>query len=187
MLIIISGSSGVGKNTIINRLFQESDKLALMPTMTTRAMREGESQNNPYRFVSRDEFEAAIEAGEMLEYCEIHENLYGTNKKILEEMQNQGKILVKDIDVEGTLNLSKALPDVVSIYLKPVSREQLVERLVGRGETQIELRLKRYEYEESMSKHYKYVLINDKIEDTLEKIRDIIRKESALAGIDSPL
>ncbi len=187
MLIIISGSSGVGKNTIINRLFEESDKLALLPTMTTRAMREGESQNNPYRFVSRNEFEAAIAEGEMLEYCEIHENLYGTNKKILDEMQKAGKVLIKDIDVEGTLNLSKALPSVVTIYLKPVSREQLVERLVGRGETQIELRLKRYDYEESMSKHYKYVLINDKIEDTLEKIREIIRKEAADAGIASPI
>ena len=187
MLIIISGSSGVGKNTIINRLFEESDKLALLPTMTTREMRPGESQNNPYRFVTKDEFKEAIARGEMLEYCEIHGNLYGTNRRILEEMQQAGKVLIKDIDVEGTLNLTRALPSVVSIYLKPVSREQLVERLKGRGETQIELRLNRYDYEEEMSVHYKHVLINDKIEDTLERIRRIIREEAAAEGIPSPI
>ncbi len=187
MLIIISGSSGVGKNTIINRLFEESSKLALLPTMTTRAMRPGESQNNPYRFVSKDEFLSALDAGEMLEYCEIHGNLYGTNRVILEEMQSAGKVLIKDIDVEGTVNLMKALPSVVSIYLKPKSREVLEERLRGRGEEQIELRLKRYEYEESMAHHYKYVLINDKIEDTLSEIRAIVRSEAEAQGIESPI
>ena len=187
MLIIISGSSGVGKNTIINRLFAESSKLALMPTMTTRDMRPGESQNNPYRFVTRAEFEKALADGEMLEYCEIHGNLYGTNRKILEEMQAEGKVLIKDIDVEGTINLAKVLPSVVSIYLKPVSKEQLIERLTGRGETQIELRLKRYEYEEEMSVNYKYIIVNDDIEKTLDEIRGIIRNESELAGIESPL
>lgn len=186
MLIILSGSSGVGKNTIINRLLGESDKFALMTTMTSRGMRPGESQNNPYRFVTRDEFEACIENGEMLEYCEIHGNLYGTSRKILEEMQAGGKVLIKDIDVEGTVNLMKLLPSVVSIYLKPVSKEQLVERLTERGETQIDLRLKRYEYEESMAHHYKYVLVNDKIEDTLAQLRRIIGEEAAAAGIPNP-
>lgn len=178
MLLILSGSSGVGKNTIINRLLQENENLALMPTVTTRDMRPGESQWEPYYFATREEFEQMVANGEMVETCEIHGNLYGTNRKILEEATASGKILIKDIDVEGTLNLMKALPDVVSIYLKPVSKEQLEERLRGRGETQIELRLKRYDYEETMSKHYHYVLVNDKIEDTLETIREIIRKES---------
>lgn len=177
MLVILSGSSGVGKNTIINRLLAENDQFALMPTMTTRPMREGESQWNPYYFVTRPEFEACIQRNEMLEYCEIHGNLYGTSRKILEEKQAGGKILLKDIDVEGTLNLTRLLPSVVSIYLKPKSRQQLVERLTGRGETQIELRLKRYDYEESMAQHYKYVLVNDRIEDTLAEIRKIIGQE----------
>lgn len=178
MLLILSGSSGVGKNTIINRLLEENENLALMPTVTTRDMRPGESQWAPYYFASREEFEEMIRRGEMVEYCEIHGNLYGTNRKILEEKTASGKILIKDIDVEGTLNLMKELPDVVSIYLKPVSKAQLEERLRGRGETQIELRLKRYEYEEEMSKHYHYVLVNDKIEETLQTIREIIQKES---------
>ena len=144
MLIILSGSSGVGKNTIINRMLEECNNLELMPTVTTRGMREGESQGKPYIFETREGFQAMIDRGEMVEYCEIHGNLYGTNRRVLEEKSAGGKILIKDIDVEGTLNLMKLLPDVISIYLKPVSKEQLVERLHGRGETQIELRLKRY-------------------------------------------
>lgn len=180
MLIILSGSSGVGKNTIINRMLAECDNLELMPTVTTRNMREGESQGKPYVFETREGFQKMIDRGEMVEYCEIHGNLYGTNRRILEEKSAGGKILIKDIDVEGTLHLMKVLPDVISIYLKPVSKEQLVERLSGRGETQIALRLKRYEYEEKMSEHYHYVLVNDKIEDTLSQIYSIIEKYAVL-------
>lgn len=177
MLVILSGSSGVGKNTIINRLLTESDELELMVTVTTRAPRPGETQCNPYYFASREEFEAMVARGEMVETCEIHGNLYGTNRVLLEEAMARGKILIKDIDVEGTLNLMKCLPHVVSIYLKPKSREQLVERLRERGEREIELRLARYDYEQSMSEHYKYVLINDEIEETLSRIRQIIKEE----------
>ncbi len=180
MLIILSGSSGVGKNTIINRMLEECDNLELMPTVTTRGMREGESQGKPYVFETREGFQAMIDRGEMVEYCEIHGNLYGTNRRILEEKIAGGKILIKDIDVEGTLNLMKLLPDVISIYLKPVSKEQLVERLRGRGETEIELRLRRYEYEEQMAEHYNYVLVNDKMEDTIAKIYTIIEKKAKL-------
>ena len=180
MLIILSGSSGVGKNTIINRMLDECENLELMTTVTTREMREGESQGKPYIFVTRPEFEKMIADGEMVEHAEVHGNLYGTNRRILQEKTAGGKVLIKDIDVEGTINLMKLLPDVVSIYLKPVSKEQLRERLIGRGETQIDLRLKRYEYEEEMSKHYNYVLVNDKIDDTLAEIYKIMKKHSAL-------
>ena len=79
----------------------------------------------------------------MVEYSAIHGNLYGTNKKLLEEKLKSGKVLIKDIDVEGTLKLIKTLPDVVPFYLKPKNKEQLIERLIERGEKEIELRLKR--------------------------------------------
>ncbi|MBQ5778318.1 MAG: hypothetical protein IIV97_05845 [Oscillospiraceae bacterium] len=77
MLIIMSGSAGVGKNTIINELLKEYNNLTLMPTVSTRAMRPGEEQGRPYIFVSKDEFEGMLSRGEMLEYCPIHGNLYG--------------------------------------------------------------------------------------------------------------
>ena len=182
MLIIMSGSAGVGKNTIINRLLSEYDNLALMPTVSTRAMRPGEEQGRPYIFVTKDEFEQMLSRGEMLEYCPIHGNLYGSSRKILNDMQSGGRVLIKDIDVEGTLKLKEILPDVLAIYLKPKNKEQLRERLVGRGEKDIELRLRRYEYEEEMSKNYDHVLVNDDIEETLEKIRKIISDEAQARG-----
>ena len=179
--MILSGSSGVGKNTIIEKLMEESDRFELMVTVTTRAMREGESQWHPYYFASDEEFQEMIDRGEMLEYCRIHGKLYGTNRKILEERSAGGKILIKDIDVEGTMKLMELMPqEVVSIYLKPKSKEQLIERLQGRGERDIELRMKRYEYEESMAEKYQYVLVNDRMEDTICAIKRIIEKELAV-------
>lgn len=182
MLIIMSGSAGVGKNTIINRLLEEYNNLELMPTVSTRKMREGERQGFPYIFVSEEEFKAMLERGEMLEYCPIHGNLYGTSRKVLEEKTRDGKVLIKDIDVEGTLKLRELLGDVVAVYLKPKSKEQLRERLIGRGEKDIELRLRRYEYEEEMSKNYDYVLINNEIEETLESLREILERETKARG-----
>lgn len=182
MLIIMSGSAGVGKNTIINRLLEEYNNLTLMPTVSTRNMREGERQGFPYIFVSKEEFNSMIERGEMLEYCPIHGNLYGTSRKVAEEKTREGKVLIKDIDVEGTLKLRELLDDVVAVYLKPKSKEQLRERLIGRGEKDIELRLKRYEYEEAMSKHYDYVLINNEIEETLTALREILEREAKERG-----
>ena len=183
MLIIMSGSAGVGKNTIINELLKEYNNLTLMTTVSTRAMRPGEEQGRPYYFVTLDEFNAMVERGEMLETCPIHGNMYGSSRKILEEKEKEGKVLIKDIDVEGTLNLKKILPDIVTIYLKPKSIEVLRERLIGRGEKDIDLRLKRYEYEEEMSKHYDYVLVNDKMEDTLEVLRKILKEETEKRGV----
>ena len=182
MLIIMSGSAGVGKNTIINRLLAEYDNLALMPTVSTRAMRPGEEQGRPYIFVSKDEFEAMLSRGEMLEYCPIHGNLYGTSKKVLTDLESSGRVLIKDIDVEGTLKLKELLSDVVAVYLKPKDKEQLRERLIGRGERDIELRLRRYEYEEEMSKNYDYVFVNDDIEETLAKLREILSEEAEKRG-----
>lgn len=183
MLIIMSGSAGVGKNTIINELLSEYNNLTLMTTVSTRKMRPGEEQGRPYYFVSKEEFEEMEARGEMLETCPIHGNLYGTSRKILEEKTREGKVLIKDIDVEGTLNLKKLLPDVVAIYLKPKNIDVLRERLVGRGEKDIDLRLRRYEYEEEMSKNYDYVLVNDKMEDTLRIIREILKEETEKRGV----
>ncbi len=184
MLIIMSGSAGVGKNTIINRLLEEYGNLELMPTVSTRAMREGEEQGRPYIFVTKDEFEGMLSRGEMLEHCPIHGNLYGTSRKILSEKMSGGRVLIKDIDVEGTLKLKELLSDVVAVYLKPKDKEQLRERLIGRGEKDIELRLRRYEYEEEMSKNYDYVLVNDDIEETLKTLRKILSEEAKAHGCE---
>ncbi|HOV26456.1 MAG TPA: guanylate kinase [Pseudobacteroides sp.] len=177
MLVILSGSSGVGKNTIINRILEEMDNVELMPTMTTREKRPGEETGKPYIFVSKEEFEQMIENDELVEHQIVHGFYYGTPKKVVNEKIKGNKILIKDIDVDGTQNLVKKINNVVTIYLKPKSKEQLIERLKGRGEERIEVRLARYEHEEAMADTYKYVLINDKLDETVEKIKEIIINE----------
>ncbi|MDP4182548.1 MAG: guanylate kinase [Bacillota bacterium] len=177
MLVILSGSSGVGKNTIINRILEDMDNVELMPTMTTREKRPGEETGKPYIFISKEEFERMIQADELVEHQIVHGFYYGTPKNIVNEKMKSNKILIKDIDVDGTQNLVKRLNNVVTIYLKPKSKEQLIERLIGRGEERIEARLQRYEYEEAMSNTYKYILINDQMEETVQKIKDIIKEE----------
>jgi len=178
MIVIVSGSSGSGKNTVINRLLAEDDTLAFLTTVTTREMREGERQGIPYLFVSHEEFRAMIGRGEFLEYCEVHDgNLYGTNRRILEEKLALGKILIKDIDVDGTDALKKILPEIITIYLS-VDREVLRQRLIERGETEIEKRLSRYDYEDARKAGYDYVIQNDDLETTVATIREIIKKES---------
>jgi len=177
MLVILSGSSGVGKNTVINKLLEDVKDLELMPTMTTREKRPGEEDGKPYIFVSKEIFLEMIDEGGLVEYEIVHGNYYGTPKKIVHEKMSSNKVLIKDIDVDGTQNLVKNLENVITIYLKPKSKEQLIERLIGRGEDQIEVRLKRFEYEEEMSKKYKYVIVNDIMEDTVNRIKEIIKEE----------
>jgi len=180
MKFIISGSSGAGKNTVIAKLLAEDDSIALLTTVATRAMRPGESQGNPYYFTTEEEFRAMIERGEFLEYCEVHKgNLYGTNRRILEDLEKLGKTLIKDIDVDGTEALKKLFPnDVVTIYLS-VEREVLKARLIARGETEIEKRLARFDYEESKKPFYDYVVPNNgTVDEAVAAIRAIIAKET---------
>lgn len=177
MLVILSGSSGVGKNTVINKILEQNSNIELMPTMTTREMRDGEEPGKPYAFVTKEQFEQMIEDGELIEHQIVHGFYYGTPRKIVEERLRSGKVLIKDIDVDGTQVLVKSLEKVVTIFIKPVSKKQLIERLKSRGETRIETRLARYDYEEKMSKNYQYNVVNDKLEEAVTQIKDIIDNE----------
>ena len=131
MLIIFSGGSGVGKNTVIEHLIAHGG-FALMPTYTTRARRPNESEGHPYHFLSDAEFEAKLREGEFYEHQQVHGHYYGTSKKLLRESLATGKILLKDIDVLGTQNLVRAVGEdlkIVTIFLKVDSSDVLAERL----------------------------------------------------------
>ena len=176
MLIILSGSSGVGKNTIINELLK-TEQFEFMPTMTTRATRAGEKSGNPYFFVSKEEFEQKIANGEFFEWERLHnENYYGTHRQTLQNALQSGKMLIKDIDVLGTLNLKKILQKenipCVSIFLT-VEKEILYQRLAGRGERDIEIRLQRFEMEQSHSSCYDFIINNTDKDVTVAEILKI--------------
>jgi len=181
MLVILSGSSGSGKDTIKKELMKLSKDIVTLPSVTSRKPREGEKEGEPYIFVSKEEFEQMIEKGEFYEYNFHHDNYYGTSKTVLNNKLSEGKIIVKDIDVNGTENLIKLLSGetkIVTIFLK-VSKEVLKNRLVLRGDTEdaINLRLARFDMEESKQKVYDYIIPNNDLKKTSDIIMTIIESE----------
>ena len=181
MLVLLSGVSGAGKDTIKKELLKRMDNVITMPSYTDRSPRPGEENGGVYNFVTTAEFEQKIRENEFYEYSVHHEHYYGTSKKILNENIKKGKIIVKDIEVNGVENLLKLLKDdveIVTIFLK-VPKEELRKRLEEREDNQsaeeIELRLNRLEYEESKIGMYDYVIKNDNLERTLRIIEEIIK------------
>ena len=186
MLVILSGVSGVGKDTIKKELIKRMNDIVTLPSITSRKPRGGEVEGNPYHYISREEFEKGIENDEFYEYNEHHENYYGTSRKLLSEKLESGKIIVKDIDVNGTENLVNLLKNdvkIITIFLK-IDEEELEKRLIGRGdnlsEDEIKLRLGRLEYEESKIKLYDYMIKNEDFEKTVQIIMAIIQNEKRL-------
>ena len=180
MLVILSGCSGVGKNTIISEMLKHGDKYELLPTYTTRGMRENEKQGEPYYFIDEKEFENKLQNGELYEHELVHGHYYGTSRKLLNEKKRLNKILLKDIDVKGTQNLiaiAKKDIDILSIFLYVKTKEELVRRLIGRGEQNIDLRLSRYDMEMQYASQYSYIIDNENMENTMEVIESLIEFE----------
>ena len=183
MLVLLSGVSGAGKDTIKKELIKRMDNVTSMPSYTDRSPRPGLENGKIYNFISTEEFENKIKSNEFYEYSVHHEHYYGTSKKVLNDTISSGKIIVKDIEVNGTENLLKLLKDqldIITIFLR-VPKEELRRRLEHRVEKasikEIELRLNRFDYEESKIGIYDYVLKNDDLEKTVQIIMTIIENE----------
>lgn len=184
MLVILSGVSGSGKDTIKKALIARMDNVESLPSYTDRSPRPGEVNGKIYNFVSKEEFEQMIKNNEFYEYNVHHEHYYGTSRKLMNEKIKSGKIIVKDIDVNGTENLIKLLEHdtkVVTIFLK-VPKQILAKRLERRmgnnpDYKEITLRLNRFDYEESKIGMYDYVIKNNDLEKTINIIMEIIKSE----------
>ena len=184
MLVILSGVSGAGKDTIKKELLKRMEDVVTLPSFTSRERRPIEEDGVQYHFITKEAFEEKIKKGDFYEYDVHHGNYYGTSRELLNEKIEQGKIIVKDIEVNGTENLIKLLgrdTRIVTIFLK-VGKEELKKRLFERGDNaqDIELRLSRLDYEESKLKLYDYVLKNDDFEKTVQIIMTIIENEKRI-------
>lgn len=184
MLVILSGVAGAGKDTIKKELLKRMDNVETLPSYTDRPPRDGDVAGQTYNFVTTQEFERMIKDNELYEYSVHHNHYYGTSKKLLNDKINSGKIIVKDIEVNGTQALIDLLKDdvkIVTIFLR-VPKEELRNRLENRIDKpsikEIELRLNRFDYEESKIGLYDYVLKNDNLEKTVSIIENIIKYES---------
>lgn len=179
MFVIISGSSGVGKNTIISELVSADKRFVNIPSYTTRGIREGEVEGKYYFYISVDEFEQKYKKGEIVEKENVHGNLYGMSAKCIKDAIASHKIIVKDVGVEGALNLQKSLSskyDVITIFLT-ATKDTLRQRLKERGEIEIEKRLARYDYEQQFISNYDYVIENIDKQATIERIEEIVDSE----------
>ena len=183
MFVILSGVAGAGKDTIKRELIKRMENVESLPSYTSRPKRPEEVEGGTYHFVTREKFEEMIENDEFYEYDIHHNHYYGTSKKLLNEKIKSGKIIVKDIDVNGTEHLQDLLKTdtkLVTIFLR-VPKEELEKRLKSRidkpSPAEIRLRLSRFDYEESRINLYDYVLKNDNLEKTVQIVMTIIKNE----------
>lgn len=184
VLTVVSGFSGAGKGTVMKRLIQKYDDYALSISVTTRKPREGERDGIEYFFKTKEEVETMIENDEFLEYARYVDNYYGTPRFYVEEMLAKGKNVILEIEIQGAMQIKAKNPEAVLVFVTPPSFEELRNRLVGRGtETAdvIESRLRRASEEAEGMPSYDYILVNDQVEDCVDRLHQIILSERARA------
>lgn len=184
VLTVVSGFSGAGKGTVMKRLIQKYDDYALSISVTTRNPREGERDGIEYFFKTKEEVETMIENDEFLEYARYVDNYYGTPRFYVEEMLAKGKNVILEIEIQGAMQIIAKNPEAVLVFVTPPSFEELRNRLVGRGtETAdvIESRLRRASEEAEGMPSYDYILVNDQVEDCVDRLHQIILSERAKA------
>ena len=181
LLIIISGYSGTGKGTVVNRLLEKYDeRYALSISATTRKPREGEVDGREYFFKSKEEFEEMIANEELIEHACYVDNYYGTPKSYVEDRLNEGKNVILEIEIQGALKVKELFPDSVLIFLLPPSVKELENRLRSRGtETDevVNARLARAVIESDSVYNYDYIVINENIEECVDTINGLIPVE----------
>ena len=176
LLIVLSGPSGVGKGTVRKAIFDSEEN----DFQYSRKQREGEVDGVDYYFRSREEFEAMIEAGEMLEYAEYVGNYYGTPLTYVNQTLDEGKDVFLEIEVQGAKQVKDKVPDGVFIFLTPPDLAELKSRIIGRGTDEmsvIEERMAVAREEIEMMALYDYAVVNDEVPLAVQRIKDIIASE----------
>lgn len=179
-LIVISGPSGVGKTTICNELINRRKNTVYSISATSRRKRKGEKNGREYFFLSKKEFKEWIKEGRFAEYAIVHGHYYGTPKQFLEENLKKGFNVLMDIDVQGAQQLKPLYPDGIYIFILPPDFQELQHRLLKRNtddKKEIKNRLERAKEEMEYLNDYRFVIKNDRLEDTIKEISEIINKE----------
>ncbi len=177
-LFVISGSSGVGKGTLLKQLVQKNPELEVSISATTRNPRPGEVDGVNYFFTSKEDFLKEVENGDFLEWAEFNGNYYGTKQAWVERNLNKGRNLILEIETKGALQIKEKMPDAVLIFILPPSLEELEHRLRGRNtedEATIQGRLHEVKREIECSKNYDYRIINDDLEKALAELEKLVK------------
>ena len=179
-LFVVSGPSGVGKNTLLNVIIDSCEKVQYSVSATSRPIRPGEVDGKSYYFVTRERFEQLIEENALLEYAEYVGNYYGTPLGPIREAIENGVDVVMDVDVVGALKIKKRLPEAVLVFVTAPSFDIIRKRLIHRGDVApglMEERLERAKWECQQAEHYEYIVVNDDLKTAGEELKAIMLAE----------
>lgn len=180
-IIVISAPSGAGKGTVIAELLKNDNKSRwLSVSATSRGMREGEKEGVNYYYLTEDEFKQKIDEDYFLEYTNYAGNFYGTPKEYIKNHLEKGIDVILEIEIEGATNIKKLIPEALFIFIMPPSLKDLIKRLKKRGTESNDKIIKRFHeaYKEiNEVTKYNYVVVNDKLEETVDTIESIIKAE----------
>lgn len=179
-LFVVSGSSGVGKGTVLKGFLSRNPDFMLSVSCTTRAPRSGEVDGVNYFFMTKEDFKDCIENDKFLEWAEFAGNFYGTKKKFINQCLAEGKDIILEIDTQGALQVKKQMPEAVLIFICPPSLEDLEKRLRGRHteeEEAIQKRLEAVKEELSRAENFDYKIVNDDLDNAITELERIISGE----------
>ncbi len=178
-ILVLSGPSGAGKSSLINKIIDDIGECYFSISTTTRKKREGEVEGVHYHFVTEEEFKKGIEDDEFLEYALVHGNYYGTSIKPVKKALSEGKLVIFDIDVQGNVAVTNRLGDITtSVFVIPPSLSELKRRLKSRGTDDTEVinrRIDMAKKEIQRINEYEFILINDDLDKTAEKLKNIAK------------
>ena len=181
----MSGPSGVGKGTLVSLLRERHPRLGLTVSATTRGPRPEEKDGVSYHFLSEEEFERRVEAGEFLEWAWVHGHRYGTLRSEVDRQLAEGRSVILEIDVQGGMNVRAAHPDAVLVFIEPPSMEELERRLRGRGtedEASVERRLANARGEMGRAAEYDARVVNDDLERAVGELARVIERFETNGG-----
>ena len=182
-VFVITGPSGVGKGTLIELLLERVPQLELSVSATTREPRSGEEDGRDYHFLTPDEFDQRVEAGDFLEHATYSGNRYGTLRQEVERRLSEGRSVVLEIEVQGARQVRVAMPEAVLIFIAPPDPAALRQRLEGRGtdsQEAIERRLRTAEIELEAQAEFAHVIVNDDVQKAAAELEGLVREQLSL-------